>query len=163
MSDDGSGIVKIPNSQSTASPSRPVQQKYDQGSASVETSQNSLHAYGNYPATWFLNFDETAIDTNNNTTVFESGDISIYNQIDFHIVSSPTTGILISVSHDGVNYEAQGRYAINNANNVIATNVTLGTSINGTFRIEKLKAKKIRIRQLGAGAAMRIRGSLSNA
>lgn len=135
------------------------------GSLNIVTKAGSENAYGNHPEYDFLPIDSTAANTSAGTAIFASGDISVYNQLDFTIVTAPTTGINIYVSYDGTNFEVAttDRLAIiDKTTGALVTGATLATTTAGSFSIRNLLAKNIEIRQVGAGTAGKIRGALGN-
>jgi hypothetical protein len=110
-------------------------------------------------------FDATAANVNDNTVVYESGDVSAYNRHEFAIYQAPGAGAVeVFVSHDGTNYETAAIQVVNRALVVGALVQSLTDLVAlGNYYVEG-RFKKFKIQNKGAttGAVTKVRGSHSN-
>lgn len=117
-----------------------------------------------FPQQQFLYFTGTAADVNDNTIVYASSDVSMYNHHEFTIVTAPGAGAVeVLVSHDGTNYETV-------AIQVIDRSLVVGAAVQGLAQLTaagnyyfegKFKLWKLQNNGATTGAATVIRGSHS--
>jgi len=77
--------------------------KSTNGAKHTETQAGSIWAYGNYPNTLYLNDTSTGAAQTNNTVIYTSNDVSIYNTHSIENTST-TDPVDVYVSVDGTNY-----------------------------------------------------------
>jgi len=115
-------------------------------------------------ASWFVDHAGTAADVNDNTVVFETGDVSMYNHHEFSIVTAPGAGAVeVFVSHDGTNYEATPIQVIDDALVIgaVVQSLNAQTAIGNYYFDRKVRKWKIQNKGATTGAATVIRGSSS--
>jgi len=119
--------------------------KVTSGAAHVEMQAGSVWAYGNWPATWYLEWAGTA-GAADNAVIYTSTDVSMYNYHTFTV--SGTNSADVEVSHDGSTWDV--------AAVELTDDVTTGGGIKvitiptGKTGVLKGKFKYIRINQDGA-------------
>lgn len=117
-----------------------------------------------WPAEWRLAFAGTAANVNDNTTVYVSPDVSMFNHHEFSVVTAPgANSIEVHVSHDGTNWEDTAVQVVDRA-------LVVGAAVQSLAQITAVgnyyfdgKFALIRIINNGAttGAAASVRGSHS--
>lgn len=131
------------------------------GAASVASSSSSEWLYGNYPETKTQVIAGTAPDVNDNTIVYESGDVSAYNHHSFSIVTAPGSGAVeVLITHDGTNYEATPIQVKSDAlvNGAVIESVNEMTAVGNYHFTRKVKGWKLQNKGATTGAATVIRG-----
>ena len=109
-------------------------------------------------------FSATAADVDDNTIVYESEDVSIYNHHEFSIVTAPGAGAVeVFISHDGTNYEATPIQVISDAlvEGAVIQSVNEMTAIGNYHFSRKVKKWKLQNKAATTGAATAIRGAHS--
>jgi hypothetical protein len=132
-------------------------QKSTLGGAHTLSQAGSVWAYGNYPSTWFLPWTGS-VGAADNTVIYTSVDISMYNWHVIENTSGETMDVFVSV--DGTNFTAAA-VAV-----ALIDDVTTGGGVKSitipTNKTAVIRGKfaKIRVDQNGAGvpAAGEVRG-----
>ena len=109
-----------------------------------------------------IEFAATAADVNDNTVVYESGDVSKYNNHEFSIVTAPGAGAVeVFVSHDGTNYESEAVQVMADSlvDGAVIKSVNEMTAIGNYHFNRKVKKWKLQNKGATTGAATAIRGS----
>ena len=115
-----------------------------------------------FPASWYLSGTSTAADVNDNTDVYVSPDVSIYNHHSISIVTAPGAGAVeVHVSLDGTNWEATPVQVISDAlvEGAAIQSVNEMTAIGNYHFTRKVKLWRLRNKGATTGAATSIRFS----
>lgn len=123
---------------------------------------SGMDARGNYPTTWFLEIADEAADVNDNTVVYESGDVSMYNHHEFTIYQAPGAGAVeVFITHDGTNYEATPIQVISDGLVVgaVIQSANEMTAIGNYYFDRKVYGWKLQNKGATTGAVTKIRGS----
>lgn len=116
------------------------------------------------PATWHLSFADEAADVNDNTIVYESPDVSMYNHHEFTIYTAPGAGAVeVFISFDGSNYEATPVQVISDAlvEGAVIQSVNEMTAVGNYHFTRKVKQWKLQNKGATTGQVTEIRGSHS--
>lgn len=131
------------------------------GAASVGAKNTSEWAW---PNTAPANYSGTAANVNDNTVVFETDDVSMYNHHEFSIVTAPgSAAVEVLVSHDGTNYETVPIQVIDRSLVVGAAVQSLAqlTAIGNYYFDGQFAKWKLQNNGATTGAACSARGSSS--
>ena len=126
-----------------------VPNKSTSGAAHVESQGGSTWAYGNFPATWYLDLLGT-VGVNDNDVVYTSPDVSAYN---VHIIECTAGTVDIQVSVDGTNFNTTHAAVLLHDDVTLAGGVFVVTIASGKVGILRGKYRKIKILQNGATAS----------
>lgn len=136
-----------------------VKKNYTDGNAHV-----TVKSKDNEPQSWFTPFDKTAAALTSGTVIHNSGDVSIYDLMEFELKVAPAGGeVSAYVSHDGVNFFGPVH--------VVSRSVSVGSGSQSIVAITALGAyyimgrfKEIELRQTTADATVlpRVVGSHSS-
>ncbi len=161
MSADNTGRVKLVGGVSSTDNNRGLYQDIVNGAAHVSPQNSSSWIW---PNTLSKPHSGTAANVNAGTTVFDSGDVSMFYRHEFSIVTAPgASSVQILISHDGTNFETVPIEVINRALVVGAVVQSLAqlTAIGNYYFDAKIARFKLANTGATTGASCVARGSSS--